>query len=81
MELNMYKRYFENKIEGYKKQDRDKNREIDEDDYIDVEWCLSRMNGTCQKCNTWFDFKIKNGRLNSDFTAQRLDNDISACKK
>jgi hypothetical protein len=80
MELNMYKRYFEGKIEGYKKQDRDKNREIDEDDYIDVEWCLSRMNGTCQKCNTWFDFKIKNGRLNSDFTAQRLDNELCHSK-
>ena len=80
MEANMYRRYFENKIEGYKNQDRDKGREIDEDDYVDVDWCLERYNGNCQKCNTWFDFKIKNGRLNSDFTAQRLDNGLCHSK-
>ena len=39
MEANMYRRYFGNKIEGYKNQDRDKGREIDEDDYVDVDWC------------------------------------------
>ena len=80
MEANMYRRYFENKIEGYKNQDRDKGREIDEEDYIDVDWFLQRMNGNCQKCNTWFDFKIKNGKLNSDFTAQRLDNELCHSK-
>ena len=80
MEANMYRRYFENKIEGYKNQDREKERDIDEDDYVDVDWCIERMNGNCQKCNTWFDFKIKNGRLNSDFTAQRLDNGLCHSK-
>ena len=76
MEMNMYKRYFQNKVDGYKAQDRKNQPEIDEDDYIDVEWCLKRMKSTCQKCNTWFDFKIKNGKLNSDFTAHRLDNNF-----
>ena len=42
----MYRRYFENKIEGYKNQDRDKGREIDEDDYVDVDWCWRGTMGT-----------------------------------
>jgi hypothetical protein len=91
MEMNMYKRYFENKIEGYKNQDRKAGREIDEGDgsldpsgqsrdYVDVEWCMDRMKGTCQNCNTWFDFKRHHGRIHSDFTAQRLDNTQSHVK-
>ena len=63
MEENMFKRYFENKIEGYKNQDRKAGREINEDKYIDVEWCLNRMKGTYQNCNTWFDFKRHHGRI------------------
>ena len=42
MEMNMYKRYFQNKVDGYKAQDRKIQLEIDEGDYIDVEWCLKR---------------------------------------
>ena len=80
MEMNMYRRYFENKIEGYKNQDRKNQLEIDEDNYVDVQWCMDRMTSNCQKCNTWFDFNIKNGRLNSDFTAQRLDNELCHSK-
>ena len=74
MERKMYKIYFEGKIEGYKAQDRKNQLDINENNCVDVQWCLDRMNSNCQKCNTWFGFKIKNGRLNSDFTAQRLDN-------
>eukprot|EP00438_Fugacium_kawagutii_P036749 Skav205305 [mRNA] locus=scaffold3444:24630:27985:- [translate_table: standard] len=80
MEVNMYKRYFQNKIDGYKIQDKKAGREIDEDEYVDVEWCMDRMKGTCQKCNIWFDFKRHHGRINSDFTAQRLDNQYAHYK-
>ena len=69
MEMNMYKRYFQNKTDGYKAQDRKSQLEINENNYVNVLWCLDRMNSNCQKCNTWFDFK-----MNSDFTVQSLCN-------
>ena len=74
MEAHMYRRYFENKS-----QDREKGRKIDEDDYVHVQWCIGRMNGNCQKCNTWLILKSKMVG-NSDFTAQRLDNGLCHSK-
>ena len=44
----MYKRYFENKIEGYKNQDSERGAEIEDDEYVDVQWFLERMNGNCR---------------------------------
>ena len=32
-----------NKIEGYKRQDMKADREINEDEHIDVEWCMARL--------------------------------------
>lgn len=80
MELNMIRRYFENKVDGYKSQDKRAHRKIDEEEYVDVEWCLEKMKGACDKCNVRFDFEIKQGRLNSNMTAQRLSHGYSHCK-
>ena len=43
--------YFQNKVEGYKAQDRKKARETDSEEYVDVEWMMERMNSNCQRCN------------------------------
>ena len=76
MDLNMIKRYFDMKIEGYRGQDAKATREIsDSQDYVDVRWCLEKFKGNCEKCNVKFEFKIKEGRLNSNFTAQRVLNE------
>ena len=44
------KQYLKNKIEGYKQQDKKANRELNLDNYVDVDWCLDRLNETCGKC-------------------------------
>ena len=75
MDKNMIMRYFKNKIEGYKAQDRRSHREIDEAKYITPEWCLKMFKSRCEKCNTAFNFETKQGKLCSNFTAQRLCND------
>ena len=36
----MIMRYFKNKIEGYRAQDKKASREIDETKHIAPEWCL-----------------------------------------
>ena len=80
MELNMIRRYFESKVDGYKSQEKRASREIDEEDYVDVEWCMDKMKGACEKRNVRFDFEIKHGRWNSNMTAQRLCNDYAHYK-
>ena len=77
MDKNMIMRYFKNKIEGYKAQDKKASREIDEAKYITPEWCLNRMRGKCEKCNVPFNFEVKQGKLCSIFSCQRLDNSIA----
>ena len=76
MELNMIKRYFERKIDGYKVQDKRAMREIDEDNYITAQWCMDRFRGCCGKCNVKFEFDTHHGQLSSNFTAQRVCNDL-----
>ena len=77
MDKNMIMRYFKNKVENYKIQDRRAQREINEEEYISAEWCLSQFRARCQKCNTAFNFETKKGKLCSNFTCQRLDNSIA----
>ena len=75
MTKNMIMRYFKNKVENYKLQDRKAGREINEEEYITPEWCLKMFKSRCEKCNTAFNFETKQGKLCSNFTAQRLCND------
>ena len=74
MEKQLLINYLKNKIEGYKRQDLKSGRELNEDNYIDVGWCMDRLKGTCQKCGGDFHIEIKKGTLTSNFTAQRQDN-------
>ena len=80
MEQQLLVNYLKNKIEGYKRQDLKASRELNEDNYIDVDWCLDRLKGTCQKCGVDFYIETKNGLLSSNFTAQRQDNVFSHTK-
>ncbi len=75
------KQYFQNKIEGYKYQDRKAGRELDKEDYIDVKWCVEKLkNGHCHKCGVSFDFEVKGSKISSNFTAQRMENSLAHTK-
>ena len=54
-------RYLANKIKNSKLQDEAKNRNIDETKFVNVEWCMKRINGHCQNCGCRFEFDIQNG--------------------
>ena len=54
-------RYFRNKVENYKLQDR----------YITAEWCLNRFKSRRETCNSPFDFEVKQVKLCSNLTAQQ----------
>ena len=80
VEVKMMKKYFENKVEGYRGQDTRASRKIDDEDYVDVKWCLEKFKGNCEKCNVKFDFETKGGKLCSNFTAQRVSNETGHYK-
>ena len=80
MERGLVMEYFKDKIEKYKYQDRKAKREIDEESYIDLKWCVENFKNSCGKCGVRFDFDKCNGKLSSNFTAQRLENSISHTK-
>ena len=71
MQKNLVIGYFKNKVEGYKKQDKD--REIDEENYINEHWCLKHFHGCCAHCGVKFYIEMKAGKLSTNFTAQRQD--------
>ena len=71
MHKNLIVGYFKNKVEGYKRQDKD--REIDEENYIDEQWCLKHFHGCCAHCGVKFYIEMTAGKLSTNFTAQRLD--------
>ena len=54
MQKNLIVGYFKNKVEGYKKQDKVAGREIDEENYIDEQWCLNHFHGCCAHCGVKF---------------------------
>ena len=80
MERQLLINYLKNKIDGYKKQDLKAGRELNENNYVDVNFCMERLKGTCQKCGGDFHIEIKKGALSSNFTCQRVDNNFSHTK-
>ena len=80
MEQQLLINYLKNKIDGYKKQDMKAGRELNENNYVDVNFCMERLKGTCQKCGGDFHIEIKKGALSSNFTCQRVDNNFSHTK-
>ena len=71
---NLVVNYFKNKVEGYKMQDRKADREVDEENYIDANWCLRHFKGCCGNCGVKFNLDTRAGKMSSNFTAQRVDN-------
>ena len=69
------KLYFKNKVDGYKQQDLKAGRMINEREYIDEEWLMSRIGQWCPECHEPFIFEKVCGYTTSTLTAQRLENE------
>ena len=69
--------YFNQKIQGYKQQDKKNGRQHNSDDYIDPEWfkLQYRTNKKCPLCNVSFEVSIlEDNKVTSNITADRMDN-------
>ena len=66
--------YLSKKIRGYMQQDKQAKRLISKDNYITTEW-LKRCLGTNCQCGVTFTYLYNKGNINSNLTADRIDND------
>ena len=72
--------YFRNKVMSYKEQDQNAGRDIEGDDYVDIDYLINMMNETCQNCNKPLTLDIENDKIVSNITCQRVNNDIAHFK-
>ena len=63
--------YFKNKVEGYKKQDKVADREIDLENYVDEDLCLKHFHGCCAHCGVKFYIGMKAGKLSKSLDIVR----------
>ena len=68
--------YFNKRIEGYKKQDREAKRKINKDNYVNVQWFLDNLGNHCMYCNEIFEFECEDGNIICNLTADRKRNDL-----
>ena len=68
--------YLQRKVERYKEQDRKAGRDIDENCYITPGWLLDCLGKSCNSCGDCLTYDVEGGRVESNVTAQRIDNDV-----
>ncbi len=72
----LLERYLQQKLCKYRKQDRDGGRAIDEANYVDCNWLRGCFGGSCSGCGTELSYWLKNSKVQSNLTADRIDNDL-----
>ena len=63
-------------MQHYKRQDKDARRKISATNFITVQWLKDQFGKACPGCGDCLAFEIKNGRVESNLTADRFDNDL-----
>ena len=71
---NLIQSYFGRKVKGYASHDREAKREIDKNNYVNVDWLMAAANKRCRSCRCDFYINFDDGNTYTNITAQRLDN-------
>ena len=72
--------YFKNKVMNYIEQDKKSNRPIDDDEYVDVDFLMDMMNTQCENCNEPLVIDFEDGKVSSNISCQRLNNELAHYK-
>ena len=72
--------YFERKVLNYIEQDKKAGRNVEDGDYVDVDFLMGLMNTQCENCNEPLVIDFEDGKVSSNISCQRLNNDISHFK-
>ena len=69
--------FLEAKVERYKQQDRKANSEREDDNYITAGWLKKACGSSCGDCGDCLVYTIKDNKVESNLTAQRIDNGVA----
>ena len=64
--------YLEKKVSNYVKQDLERGREVTEN-FVTKEWLKAQFGKVCHDCGDCFRFDIRDGRVESNLSADRVD--------
>ncbi len=67
-------RYLAKKVENYRKQDLNHKRAVTEN-FVTPSWLKDQFGKVCSDCGDCFRFDIKDGKVESNLSADRVDND------
>jgi hypothetical protein len=67
-------KHLDRKVDNYRKQYMEHNREVTEN-FVTKDWLKAQFGKVCQDCGDCLRFDIKDGRVESNLSADRVDND------
>ena len=74
------KTYFKNKVMSYIEQDERAGRDVSNGNYVDEDFLIDLMNTQCQNCNEPLTIDFDEGRIVSNITCQRVNNELAHFK-
>ena len=77
LEKGRIKRYLEDKVLGYKRQDKNAGRCFKKNDFITADWIADeheRVKERCDGCGDPFEFVVAEGNVTTNLTVDRIDN-------
>eukprot|EP00438_Fugacium_kawagutii_P027024 Skav232522 [mRNA] locus=scaffold1096:1054611:1057742:- [translate_table: standard] len=80
IERTMEMDYFNNKVLNYKQQDTKANRETVSEEYIDAKFLSNLINTPCECCGDVLTLEVDKGKVTSNITAQRINNEVGHFK-
>ena len=73
-DVEVLNKYLDNKIVHYVRQDKQAGRK-GFDNYVNRDWFMRQYGKSCSGCGDCLTFEIKGNKVESNLTADRLDND------
>ena len=72
--------YFKNKVMSYIEQDERAGRNVNDGEFVDVEFLMSLMNTNCENCNEQLTVDFDNDKVVSNISCQRICNELGHFK-
>ena len=65
--------YFERKVLNYIEQDKKAGRDVEGNEYVDVDFLMNLMNTQCENCNEPLVIDFEDGKVSSNISCQRVN--------
>jgi hypothetical protein len=66
--------YFARMVLNYIEQDKKAGRDVEGNEYVDVDYLMNLMNTQCENCNEPLVIDFEDGKVSSNISCQRVNN-------